>query len=104
MINKITLHSKNKHNQGYDFKSLAVVYPALSAFIIANKHNQQPTIDFSNSDAVKALNAAILSKHYQIQHWDFPSGYLCPPIPGRVDYIHYLNDLLKGSGDRKSVV
>ena len=97
MINKITLHSKNKHNQGYDFKSLSVVYPALSAFILANKHNQQPTIDFSNSDAVKALNAAILSKHYQIQHWDFPSDYLCPPIPGRVDYIHYLNDLLKGS-------
>jgi len=102
MINKTTLHTKNKHNQGYDFKSLAEVYPALSAFIIANKYNQQPTIDFSNSNAVKALNAAILSKHYQIQHWDFPPGYLCPPIPGRVDYIHYLNDLLKGSTSNSS--
>ncbi|WP_369527369.1 RlmF-related methyltransferase [Shimia thalassica] len=22
-----------------------------------------------------------------------PAGYLCPPIPGRIDYIHYRADL-----------
>ena len=25
---------------------------------------------------------------------DIPENYLCPPIPGRADYIHYLADLL----------
>lgn len=26
--------------------------------------------------------------------WDIPTGYLCPPIPGRADYLHYLADLI----------
>ena len=105
---KTVLHPRNKHRHGYDLTSLVKVHPALSAFIILNKYNQQETIDFSKADAVKALNTALLKKHYQIQHWDFPQGYLCPPIPGRVDYIHYLADLLKESGitnnDKVSVV
>ncbi|MFM7967962.1 RlmF-related methyltransferase [Aeromonas sp. A-5] len=43
------------------------------------------TIDFANPAAVKALNRALLAHHYGIVHWDLPAGYLCPPIPGRVD-------------------
>ena len=97
MITKTALHPLNKHRHGYDFANLIKSSPALSAFIIKNKFNQQQTIDFSNSDAVKALNSALLKTHYNISHWDFPQGYLCPPIPGRVDYIHYLADLLKNS-------
>jgi 23S rRNA (adenine1618-N6)-methyltransferase len=46
---------------------------------------------------VKALNSALLLHHYKIE-WDIPTGYLCPPIPGRADYVHYLADLLKESG------
>jgi len=94
---KTSLHPRNKHRHGYDFINLVKSHPALSAFIIQNKYNQQDTIDFSNSNAVKALNVALLKKHYQIKQWDFPQGYLCPPIPGRVDYLHYLADLLKAT-------
>ncbi|MBU2925779.1 23S rRNA (adenine(1618)-N(6))-methyltransferase RlmF [Colwellia sp. 1_MG-2023] len=97
MTIKTILHPRNKHRHGYDFATLKKVHTPLSAFIIKNPYNQQDTIDFSNTDAVKALNLALLKKHYQIDHWDFPQGYLCPPIPGRVDYIHYLADLLKES-------
>lgn len=97
MISKNALHANNKHRQGYDFNHLVKVHADLSAFIIQNKHNHQKTIDFSNSNAVRALNAALLKSYYQIQFWDFPQGYLCPPIPGRVDYIHYLADLLNES-------
>lgn len=97
MTIKTVLHPRNKHRFGYDFTKLITAHAPLSAFIIKNKYNQQNTIDFSNSQAVKTLNTALLKSHYQIQHWDFPQGYLCPPIPGRVDYIHYLNDLLMAS-------
>lgn len=96
-IVKENLHNKNIHRHGYDFNALTKSYPPLAAFIISNKFNQQATIDFSNTDAVKALNFALLKTYYQIEHWNFPEGYLCPPIPGRVDYIHYLADLLKNS-------
>ena len=43
---------------------------------------------------MKALNSALLQHFYQIGHWDIPDGYLCPPIPGRADYLHYLADVL----------
>src|SRR5690606_24120764 len=68
----------------------------LSAFVIANPYGE-PSIDFANPTAVQALNRALLKTHYGVEHWDIPKGYLCPPIPGRADYIHYLADLLADS-------
>ncbi len=88
------MHNKNRHKQGYNFAALVKAEPQLSSFIIQNKFNAQPTIDFSNPKGVKTLNLALLKNDYRIGYWDIPDGYLCPPIPGRVDYIHHLNDLL----------
>ena len=85
MSTKNNLHINNRHRNGYDFKSLSQSYPALKTFIIANPHNNQATIDFSNPEAVKALNYALLMNVYQIKLWQIPGGYLCPAIPGRVD-------------------
>ncbi len=53
------------------------------------------SIDFANPEAVKSLNKALLKQYYGIAHWDIPDCYLCPPIPGRADYIHHAADLLK---------
>ncbi|WP_237578206.1 RlmF-related methyltransferase, partial [Klebsiella pneumoniae] len=41
-----------------------------------------------------ALNKALLAHFYAVKHWDIPDGFLCPPVPGRADYIHHLADLL----------
>lgn len=104
---KQQLHANNLHNQGYDFEQLCEKYPPLNSFVTINSYHNK-SIDFSNADAVKALNCALLAMYYRIEHWDIPDGYLCPPIPGRVDYIHYLHDLLsesfkdiKGSDDQQ---
>lgn len=61
----------------------------------------QMTISFQNVDAVRMLNRALLMTHYEIDFWDIPASYLCPPIPGRVDYIHYLADLLAESNGQE---
>jgi 23S rRNA (adenine1618-N6)-methyltransferase len=90
---KTTLHPRNPHRFRYDFEALIIVCPELQNFVHTNEHNIE-TIDFSNPDAVKALNKALLISHYDIQNWDIPTNYLCPPIPGRADYIHYIADLL----------
>jgi 23S rRNA (adenine1618-N6)-methyltransferase len=58
------------------------------------------SIDFSDADAVRLLNQALLQDQYGIAGWKLPPGYLCPPIPGRADYIHGLADLLAESHDR----
>lgn len=93
---KKNLHPRNQHRLGYDFDSLIQTSPELKHFVGINEHQIQ-TLDFSNPEAVKALNKALLLLHYDIQYWEIPSNFLCPPIPGRVDYIHYLADLLAQS-------
>jgi len=100
MPNKQKLHPRNRHNSNYDFEVLCQAYPALTPFVRPNPYGNL-SIDFANSDAVKALNGAILKAQYQLDYWDIPKGFLCPPIPGRVDYIHYLADLLKATNGNK---
>ena len=90
------MHSRNLHSDGYNFKQLVSSLPSLSKYIIANPNGRQ-TIDFSNPEAVICLNTALLKEYYNIAWWKIPSGYLCPPIPGRADYIHHLADLINES-------
>ncbi len=90
---KAVLHPRNRHRARYDFAALAASSPELAAFVHANAYGDA-SVDFANPAAVKALNRALLRHFYGIAHWDIPAGYLCPPIPGRADYLHYVADLL----------
>jgi 23S rRNA (adenine1618-N6)-methyltransferase len=90
---KTGLHPRNPHRFRYDFEALMKTCPELQQFVHNNEHNID-TIDFNNPEAVMTLNKALLISHYDIQNWDIPANYLCPPIPGRADYIHYIADLL----------
>lgn len=93
MTDKPTLHPRNRHQGRYDFPSLIKAHPDLARFTITNPHGK-PSIDFANPEAVRVFNRALLKAQYGIQHWDIPADYLCPPIPGRADYIHVAADLL----------
>jgi len=90
---KLSLHPRNKHRERYNFKELISSCPALTPFVRLNNYNDE-SIDFSNAEAVMLLNKALLKTYYGINHWNIPPGYLCPPIPGRADYIHHIADLL----------
>ena len=104
---KTTLHPRNLHRFRYDFEKLTASFPELQKYIFTNEYvldsnnseQAKQTIDFSNPEAVKALNKAILISDYEIQNWNIPQDYLCPPIPGRADYIHYIADLLSDSNN-----
>ncbi|QEC78296.1 23S rRNA (adenine(1618)-N(6))-methyltransferase RlmF [Mucilaginibacter ginsenosidivorax] len=95
---KETMHPRNAHRMGYDFNALIKAMPKLRAFVTVNKYENE-TINFSDPEAVKLLNRALLKHHYRVEYWDIPEGYLCPPIPGRADYIHYAADLLATTND-----
>lgn len=90
------MHKNNLHINKYDFDELTQSCEALKPFVFENEYKTQ-TIDFANPQAVKTLNKALLFKHYNIAFWEFPDENLCPPIPGRADYIHHLSELLKRS-------
>lgn len=89
---KTELHPRNRHRAPYDFKQLIKSCPDLIQFVGKNSYGNE-SIDFANPAAVKALNKALLKFFYNIT-WDIPEHSLCPPIPGRADYIHYIADLL----------
>jgi 23S rRNA (adenine1618-N6)-methyltransferase len=93
---KTGLHPRNKHRGRYDFDQLIQTNTALAPFVKVNKYGET-SIDFSNAQAVKALNQALLKQFYAVAAWDIPKLYLCPPIPGRVDYLHYIADLLSST-------
>jgi 23S rRNA (adenine1618-N6)-methyltransferase len=90
---KTTLHPRNRHTGRYDFPGLIAASPELADFVVINPYGKQ-SIDFANPDAVRVFNRALLKQFYGIAYWDIPPGYLCPPIPGRADYVHGLADLL----------
>lgn len=95
---KDELHPRNKHRSRYNFPELIAACPALAQYVSKNQYNDL-SVDFSDPDAVKTLNKALLIHFYGISLWDIPEGFLCPPIPGRADYIHYAADLLADSND-----
>ena len=98
MIEKTELHKRNKHNGRYDFDKLMAVYPALAQYVKPNKYGTI-SVDFFDAQAVIALNKALLMSNYGITYWEIPPLALCPPIPGRADYIHYISDLV-GEGKK----
>jgi 23S rRNA (adenine1618-N6)-methyltransferase len=100
-VNADGLHSRSRHRERYDFPALIRSVPDLADFVVASPGGAygEQTIDFGNPAAVKALNRALLVHHYGITHWDIPAGYLCPPIPGRADYLHRVADLLAEAND-----
>jgi 23S rRNA (adenine1618-N6)-methyltransferase len=95
---KNLLHPRNPHQGRYDLDALCKSCPELTAFIKPNPTGDN-TIDFGDSQAVMSLNKALLAHFYKVKFWQLPQGYLCPPIPGRADYIHYLADLLADGGE-----
>lgn len=96
------LHPRNPHQGRYDFQLLCQHYPALSNFVVLTPGGEL-SIDFSNAAAVQTLNAALLASIYQVHFWQLPAGYLCPPIPGRADYLHYAADLVSELHDTAAV-
>lgn len=92
------LHPRNRHRTGYDIAALTAAVPDLARYAVTTPAGT-PSIDFAKPAAVKVLNRALLETAYGIKDWDIPANYLCPPIPGRADVLHYLADLLaEGNG------
>ena len=89
-----TLHQRNLHNNRYDFKALIKTNSALKKYVSLNKYDDL-SIDFFDTSAVLCLNQTLLYHFYNLKFWEIPKNYLCPPIPGRADHIHYIADLLK---------
>lgn len=90
---KTRLHPRNKNRKRCDLPALVSAVPELKKYIISSRNGEE-SVDFAHPRAVKLLNKALLHHYYGIKYWEFPDENLCPPIPGRADYLHHIADLL----------
>jgi 23S rRNA (adenine1618-N6)-methyltransferase len=93
---KSKIHSRNKNKDKYDLGALLSLNAELGNYLKPN-HKGEDSVDLSNPNAVKLLNQALLSYYYGIKNWNFSDNNICPTIPNKADYIHYMADILMGS-------
>ncbi|KAL9648245.1 hypothetical protein ABK040_009249 [Willaertia magna] len=94
---KKTMHHKNKYLQNPpNFIELAEKYSFFTPFL----NTTTSSIDFGNAEAVMSLTKVLLLNDYNIK-WDLPLNHLCPPVTNRVNYIHWINDLIEISNSEQ---
>lgn len=91
-ISKPALHPRNRYQGQYDIGQLCSINPQLQKWVTTTPAGTT-SVNFSEPDAVRALNQALLKQYYNL-NWQLAEGFLCPPVPGRADYIHHIADLL----------
>ncbi|NJB85619.1 23S rRNA (adenine1618-N6)-methyltransferase [Lewinella marina] len=87
------MHPRNRYRGKHDFTELCRLEPGLKQYLFTNPVGKL-SLDFSRNEALRLLNRVLLLRDYGLQHWDLPDGHLVPPLPGRLDYIHTIADLL----------
>ncbi|KAI0633926.1 hypothetical protein C8Q77DRAFT_1055507 [Trametes polyzona] len=85
------MHPRNPYQSPPDFAALASAYPPLQPHIIRTCTGA--TIDFKSETAQRALTEAILWRDFSVRI-SLPPARLCPPIPNRLNYILWLQDVV----------
>jgi len=93
------MHPRSKHGTRYDIGYLAKASPDLLQHVKKNAFTGEDTIEFSKPESVFELNKALLVAYYNVdrESYSLPPGYLCPAIPSRANYVHYVADLLSST-------
>src|SRR5690606_29567508 len=90
---KATLHPRNRHQGRYASPARITLWPQL-ARSASTSPSANPSIHFARPAAVTVFDPTLLPPSSAIPPCTPPAAYLCPPIPGRADYLHGLADLL----------
>lgn len=88
-----TIHPKNKYSDNPpDFSVLASLYPSLKPFVFYSRDGR-PRIDWTDYNSTRELTRVLLLHDHGLNWW-IPDGQLCPTVPNRSNYIHWIEDLL----------
>ena len=90
------MHPRNRYSgRRPDFAALAARFADFAA-LSSTDSSGRVHVDWKNPAASVALTRALLRDDFGLQ-WDLPRGFLCPPVPQRANYVHWIEDLLAGS-------
>ncbi|OVA19646.1 Ribosomal RNA large subunit methyltransferase F-like [Macleaya cordata] len=89
-----TIHPRNKYSENPpDFSLLASLYPSFEPFVYYSRDGRHPRIDWTDFNATRELTRVLLHHDHGVNWW-IPDGQLCPTVPNRSNYIHWIEDLL----------
>jgi 23S rRNA (adenine1618-N6)-methyltransferase len=97
-----------------DFSSLSEEYPIIKEYILSSRKSSSLTtakegedakseviqLDWKNPNTLLAITSALLHRDFGID-FSLPDGFLCPPLPQRLSYLHWAADLLSLLADAK---
>uniref|UniRef100_J3L930 U6 small nuclear RNA (adenine-(43)-N(6))-methyltransferase n=1 Tax=Oryza brachyantha TaxID=4533 RepID=J3L930_ORYBR len=88
------IHPRNRYaTPAPDFAALASLYPSFAPFVSVSRGGRA-SIDFTDFAATRELTRVLLLHDHGVSWW-IPNGQLCPTVPNRSNYIHWIEDLLK---------
>ncbi|EQC40043.1 hypothetical protein SDRG_02699 [Saprolegnia diclina VS20] len=86
------IHPRNKYKVPPDFKELSSSYPSLLPYLVPTATGRMH-MQWHLPDALRELTKALLHRDFGLT-WDMPSTNLCPTLTNRLNYIHWIEDLL----------
>ncbi|GJQ88022.1 hypothetical protein Trydic_g12946 [Trypoxylus dichotomus] len=87
------MHCRNIYNKRIDFKTLANEFPEFKRHTVLDLKGRV-TLDFKDAEAVRALSTTLLKKDFDLDVY-FPKNGLIPTVPLRLNYILFIEDLLR---------
>lgn len=98
-LNKF-MHPRNIYKEKKpNFRELAVKYPEFRRHA-SQETSGKVTINFKEPDALRALSTALLKEDFGLDV-NIPADRLVPTIPLRLNYIHWIEDILKTTWNDK---
>lgn len=87
------MHPRNRYkNSKPSFLKLALKYPEFRAHTTQDESGKV-FLDFKNAEALKALTTCLLKEDFNLTV-DLPSDRLVPTLPLRLNYIHWIEDIV----------
>ncbi|EKM54576.1 uncharacterized protein PHACADRAFT_258519 [Phanerochaete carnosa HHB-10118-sp] len=92
------MHPQNPYRTPLDFIALAEAYPNLKPFL--KKGSTGVVINFQDEAAQRCLTKALLLCDFGLS-LDLPPDRLCPPVPNRLNYILWIQDIMGACARRE---
>uniref|UniRef100_A0A667X0E6 U6 small nuclear RNA (adenine-(43)-N(6))-methyltransferase n=1 Tax=Myripristis murdjan TaxID=586833 RepID=A0A667X0E6_9TELE len=101
-LNK-SMHPRNRYkDKPPDFAYLASKYPDFQQHVHTSLTGR-PVVNFKEPEAVRALTCTLLKEDFGLTI-EIPLERLIPTVPLRLNYIHWVEDLIDGQGQpRKGI-
>lgn len=89
----VRMHPRNPYSAPIGIAELARQFPDVCDHVISRSANGHIVYDWNAPGATYAVTRALLKRDFALD-WQQPPQFLCPPVPGRLNYLLWVEDLV----------